>query len=269
MSDTAMIFHCAKPLIDENGNLLRGSSGKVMKSAPTHTLAFDKYDNKTIIVGWSKAHTNDTYNRKVGRELALIRIEQTRNRLDNYPDRVVKELDDVTDQHLPESIMTMDFDNCFNQAVTKLLDIDELNDVRVVFRTTRELNTVCSYNIDIDDIIISIQEIYSLRSSHEKLVAENPESKYIFCTYHDDEDNLMIAVQSREHFYATGLDPKVDDDMVEALDPIMSSGDGFGVLKEDGIVLTNDTMSEIQVIRYLAAAGMSYDMNLESEFGFF
>lgn len=260
----ALVFHCSQPIITEDGLPIYGPNGKLMKGAPTHTLAFEKYDDNTIIIGWAKAHANDNYNKKAGRELAIERINATKNRINNFPDRPILQLTSVSDDFLPTAILQNNFNYYFTNAVSKMVDLDANDSVKIYFRTTSEHNTVCSYEVLTEDIIDAIEDENNNRITREKLIAEVNTQDFIFAIYNQN-DKVYAVVQNHNEFYANGYSITAKESLKHKLIDIIEET-GMSLVKNDEVILIDESLDTVEMIRTLCAAGLSYDFNLEAQF---
>ncbi len=261
MSDN-IIFHCSKPLII-NGEYVISETGRIVKDKPTHTLAFEKYDEKSIIIGWAQTHSNDSYNKKTGRTLAIDRINSTKNRLEKFANRPILQLNFVNEEFLPRNIINNDFNYYFLSAINKLLDIDTIDKVTIYFRSTNTHNTVCSYDIIKDDIISAMDEEYDNRKYNEKLIAEQSNNKYIYATY-KGVNKTIFCIQDKAQFYSKGLTNELNDDIKDDINDILNS---IGFIDDiDSLIFEIDNMDECTLIKNLRICGLSYDFNLEAQF---
>jgi len=263
MSAKTVFFHCAQPVLNSNGEFVLTPAGNIQKKAPTHTLAFEKYGDNGIIMGWAKAHTNDSYCKRDGVLIASERIEQVQNRMENYPDRKIMVISEITESHLPSKVIDDSFDYFFEKAVAKLIDLDAHDTVNLYFKTVKTTNTVCMIELDSQNIKDSIDDTMQRKIMAEKDTDDNL-SEFIFATYYDN-DELRVVVQERSAFYSTGLNVKSTEGIVDSFDILLATA-GFAVLNEDELIFTHDTYSELTVIRTMKDLGLNYDFNLESEF---
>lgn len=265
MSVKTVFFHCAQPIVDANGEFVRTPNGSIKKKAPTHTLAFEKYGDNGIIMGWSKVHANDNYSKSEGSRMAIDRIEQVKNRLENFSNRPVLDIDSIDDTLLPSKVIDNSFDYFFEKAVSKLFNLDEIDTITMYFKTVKVQNTVCSIELDVEAIKENIENTINSKIEAEKEELYEFAGQFIFATFYDDNDALNIVIQERAKFYTSGLDVKSTEFVVNTFDNVFAEK-GFTVVKEDEMIFQNEKFSELPVIRILKDLGLQYDLNLQSEF---
>ena len=90
--------------------MVKKSNGRVQKDNPTHTLAFCKFDDNTMIMGWANARGGDAYNKKDGREKATNRMDNMITRMVNFPNRKTLEVSNITSRHIPSQIIENDLE---------------------------------------------------------------------------------------------------------------------------------------------------------------
>jgi len=261
-----VLFHCATPMLTENGEFIIKENGKIKKSVPTHTLAFEKFGENGIILGWAKAHPNDNYCKSYGRIAANERIEQVKNRLENFPEREITVIDIIDESLLPKAIISNGFDYFFERAVSKLIELDSVETVTLYFRTSKEFNTVCSIDVDAKDIKENIEITIAEKIAYEKETVCFLEeiTNYIFATYYHNNE-LQIVIQNRNNFYSDGLNLNSTEEIVNALDEELAEA-GFELIIEGELIFIHPKLSELAVIKTLKSLGLNYDLNLESEF---
>ena len=146
-----VLFHCAKPILDEDGNMITKTNGGVLKETPTHTLAFSRYDDNTIIMGWAASRVEyDGYNKKDGREIAMERIKHLETRLTDHPKRKIFDVNRLTPKHLPNRVITSNFDFYIDNAIKALLGVNRKDEFKVVFRSYLDEEPVCAMNVDME-----------------------------------------------------------------------------------------------------------------------
>lgn len=256
--ENVSLFHCALPILDENGNMVKKTNGGILKEAATHTLAFSKLNDNTLVMGWAASRVEfDGYNKKTGREIALGRIDHLNTRLNDHPNRAVYELEALTPKHLPNKILTTNFDFYLNCAVKALFGEDAPEEVNLVFRSYLTEEPVCSIVINLDEIEVEDEEL-----NGEKVDSEAT-SLYIFASYVNDEGESIVYVQNRAD-YEEGYSDEVNDAMVNVLGPVVNN-EGFVVVDQHKPILCHEELSEIDVIRALKANGLAYSGELEED----
>lgn len=263
MNSEVLIFHCSQPLIDADGMMILNEKGKVLKKSLTHTLVFEKLKDDTLVLGWAQAHKCDSYSKKVGREIAQNRLTLLKNRINDFPDRKIHKLETVSDDHLPGHVLSNSFDYYLNRAVSKFLNIDDINTVYLVFRSTNQDETVCEIAVQADDIRDSIAA-NSANSLATVKVNSEMDSEYIFCTYKED-DIVNIVIQNRKDFYDNGLNTELHIDGVATLIDNMTEANTSFTNVEKLTQVTSD-VREYDTVLAVRDFGISYDVNLEREF---
>ena len=242
----SLIFHCSQPILDADGAMVMNKNGKVLKTTPTHTLMFEKRDDNSIIMGWAQVHTKDSYCKKTGRKIATDRIEMINRRLDEYSNRKIHILPNVDKTFLPQHIFDSNFDYYFNRAVSKMFDINKLDNITLYFRSINQDKTVCSVEIKGSAIRSSIKFMNDLAITNAKLLAEKP-GDTIFSTITQDNGNVLIHIQNRKDFYENGINDISDEYL--------------NIIKH----VNTNKISEKSIITTLSAMGFAYDPNLELE----
>ena len=263
MDHDVLIFHCAQPKYDADGMMILDSKGKVQKKNHTHTLVFDKLNDDTLIFGWAQAHRTDSYSKKLGREMAIDRLVLLRNRLKDFPNRKVHALESVTDQFLPKHVLDNSFDYYFNRAVTRYLDLNSINTVRCIFRSTDQDMAICEIKIDAEDIKESIEANIEVSVEAAKANSEF-KSDIIFCTTYNN-GALEVVIQNNKSFYDDGFDGTYTDETRAAAVAIVDLSEGLSADGNQSIIYAED-VKEYELILMIRALGISYDPNLESEF---
>jgi len=265
MSQKTIFFHCAQPVLNSNGEFVLTPAGNIQKRTPTHTLAFEKHGDNGIIMGWAKAHTNDSYCKRDGVLIASERIEQVQNRMENYPKRKITEITEITEAHLPSKVIDESFEYFFEKAAAKLVDLDAHDTVKLYFKTVKTTNTVCVIELDSQNIKDSIED-----TIQRKIIAEKNEDvignvDFIFATYVNNNNQIRIVIQERGIFYSSGLNLITTEHIVNTFNNTFTNL-GFNMINDNELIFTHDTLSELSVIRELKNLGLNYDFNLESEF---
>ena len=228
-----VIFHCAKPITDINGNFIRLNK-RIRKHKPTHTLVFKKYSDDTIIMGWAAAHPNDNYNKKIGRELAFKNVNTVANRLVNFSNRKISNINELRNE-LPSIIIKNEFDYYLDCAINLMYDLSNVENLNLIFRGTN--SSIYKINVEFEDI--SLEEL--------KIRAEetNMKSEIIFATYIEN-DKLFVSVQNRKDFYDNGFNDEFNLEQIKDIN--------------------TDDFTESDLIKYMSEKGYCYDPNITLEF---
>jgi len=262
----SIIFHCASPVLDADGVMVLDKKGQVIKKKITHTLVFEKINEDTLAFGWAQAHAKDSYSKKKGLEVARERLRLLINRIENFPKRKVFKLPTITEIYLPSKVLDNSFDYYLNTAVTNLLELDNINSLNLMFRSTNKEEPVCEIEIAADDIRDSINANIENSIYSAKVNAEGGTGEFIFCTYPED-GKVMVVIQSRAKYYGYGLDIKPDVDIQRLANAIVAAKNNLTFTQvENAITLVSTDRKEYDVIVALRNLGLSYDGNLESEF---
>lgn len=132
-----LTFHCPGFAI--------GEGGWPTKTTATHTFTFRKKGDK-LLMGWSRPHLGDVFNKKIGRELAVERLNHIENRLDNFSERKIHEIDMITPKHLPNDILTSKLGEYVNRAVEAFYG-EDAKDIEVVFKSYNQKVPYCSIGL--------------------------------------------------------------------------------------------------------------------------
>lgn len=251
--DKTILFHCAKPIL-EDGEVVVKKNGKVAKEAPTHTLAFSKLNKNILIMGWSSVNTsdNDRYEKKEGRRIAEERIENVENVI--AEDDSVNVIAELSMTELPHIVIKEGFDYYLTVAINALFTDDEKEDgIALMFET--RTGTVCGMDIDFTDE--EDEELVNAKND------ANVASDYIFATFVNDADEVMAYIQERALFEKDGYSDGVPEGMGDVIVPIMNDGDFVLAVDEETSIICHESLSEVEVIRYLKDAGLGYSVELE------
>lgn len=253
MSKT-VLFHCALPIKDANGDIVVKENGKVAKDVPTHTLAFTSLGGNTIAMAWAVAHSElDNYNRKIGRQIAEGRLSVLCDEVMGDVSENTTSVDSVDTDILPNIVIQDNFDYYLESAINVLVDTPE-DGVELVFRAVD--GEVCSIEVDID-----AEDEVDEDLSDEK--TDDGTSDYIFACFVNEDDEIVVYVQNREGFAEIeAVNEVVTPEMATILGPVMNEH-GFLIVDEQKPILVHEELSEIEVVRILKGAGLSYSNELE------
>jgi hypothetical protein len=120
-------------------------------------------------------------------------------------------------------------------------------------------------DIDSQNIKDSIED-----TMRRKITAEKNEDiignvDFVFATYINNENQIRIVIQERAKFYSSGLDLRSTEFINNTFNQSFIDT-GFTTVKENELIFSHKTCSELSVIRILKNLGINYDFNLESEF---
>ena len=251
-----VLFHCSKPVII-NGEFVLNKKKQVIKEKPTHTLAFRKYDNDTVILGWAKAHSQaDSYSKKVGRTIATERVTMLINRIEKYNNRKNTSIKDITSEQLPTNVLD-NLDYFMSRAIEQMFDIDSKDSINIMFRSPS--NEVYSYAVTTD----KLKEIRDARINNIIEGEKNhnhTNAKYIFAITPDNE----VVVQTRKSYYESGFMNELGAAETSTMDLMFTEEEGF--TKIDPVKFQyNQKMTTLQLIRFMKKSGFDYDTNLEAQ----
>ena len=134
MKERILTFHCAKPVM-QGSEILYNTNGKAIKHRPTHTLVFKYHKDENsfkeyLFMGWAACHSNDDYNKKLGRKIATERMKKIQNEFVNK--HLFKVIGSIDDMNLPSNIKN-DIEYYIHRAIN--ISCKETNDaVSVVYR---------------------------------------------------------------------------------------------------------------------------------------
>jgi len=141
-----VIFHCSP-----YGEHFTTKDFQIVRTTPTHTMVFTNIGD-TLVMGWAVTHKGDSYNRKIGRELATERASHLETRLKSHKNRQITELDEISIDVLPKKLVNKNFGYCVNRAVKILFSNNHTFDnIDVIFRAHDGAEaSVCKVNVSID-----------------------------------------------------------------------------------------------------------------------
>lgn len=246
-------FHCAKPITDENGDIITKPNGKMEREPYTHTLIFTLHDDNTLLMGWGSNDSVDQYSKSEGRKYATKRLDTLEHTLSQGV--IATGIDAISSKFLPMCVAKNHLEYYIARAITLLTDgkVDYMN---VVFYSVEY--ELCSVGIE----FVSSEEDQILDDEKN----DDGVSDFIFATFVNEDDEVVVYVQNRKRFVDNGNTyvEEVTEKMANVLGPVMDK-EGFLIIENNKPILVHEKLIEVDVVHILKNNGLGYSCILEQE----